>query len=96
MTSLDLLTWRPPGPDRRDHAARWLAFVAERPDVAIRVITWCQAKHAAGERVSMAKCWEELRGTIGRRLLDNSWRRPAALWCMAQDPALVIAVKGER
>lgn len=96
------LTWPtqpPPGPDVRDHAARWRAFVAERPDVAARVLAWLRTARDLGcTRISMAKCWEELRGTIGPRLLDNSWRRPAGVWAIEQDPSLdgLIPLKGAR
>jgi hypothetical protein len=88
----------PPEPEKRDHEANWRAFLAEHPEAGEKILVWCRDEKRRGEtRISMARCWEQLRGTLGKGVkLDNSWRRPAAFWAMAQDATLsgLIPVKG--
>lgn len=90
----------PAGPTPRDHVARWNAFLLAHPEAGDRVLEWCRAQRDAGERrIGIAKCWEALRGKLGRGVsLDNSWRRPCALWVVARDPSLApfIPTKGGR
>ena len=88
----------PPSADVRDHEANWRAFLAAHPDFFALLLSYCRNERSSGQkRISMARAWEAMRGTLGRGVrLDNSWRAIAARDVMAADPQLGSMIEMRR
>lgn len=84
--------------DKRDHEARWRQFRADHPEAWPAILEYLRGERDRGERrLSMARCWEALRGRFGKGVrFDNSWRAIAARDVAAADPDLGALIETRR
>ena len=94
----DLFAWADANGSPAAAEDRWRQFRADHPEAWPAILEYLRGERERGERrLSMARCWEVLRGRFGKGVrFDNSWRAIAARDVAAADPDLGALIETRR